>query len=270
MYMETSIGVAVETVALPSDVLERPVKVQFYLPANIPDPGLLSLLLVNDGQDLETMGFDKILGSALQSETIRPLIVAGIHSGEERQEEYGMISSVDHKGQGAKAGLYQQFILEELLPYIYSRFGTHSFKEMAFAGFSLGGLSALDLVWNNPGLFTKAGIFSATLGWRSKDKYEKDYNASRDRLMLRQIREGKFYPGLKFFFQCGELGEWEDRNRNGVNDSIDDTIDTMRALLGKGYLEGKDMTYLQMPDGKHNVKSWAKAMPAFLEWGWGK
>ena len=65
------------------------------------------------------------------------------------------------------------------------------------------------------------------------------------------------------------LDETEDRNKNGVIDSIDDTIDLMRVLLQKGYKEGKDMQYLQLPKGKHDVPTWAKAFPTFLKWGWG-
>lgn len=88
--------------------------------------------------------------------------------------------------------------------------------------------------------------------------------------MHRQVREGAYHAGMKFFFQCGELDEAEDRNKNGVIDSIDDTIDLMRELQAKGYLEGKDMFYLQLPDGKHEVASWAKAFPVFLKWAYGK
>ncbi|WEK33754.1 MAG: alpha/beta hydrolase-fold protein [Candidatus Pseudobacter hemicellulosilyticus] len=270
MHTDTSTGVLVETVMLPSDALERIVKVQFYLPLNIPDPGSLKLLLFNDGQDLETMGFERMLSNGLQEGRLQPVLVAGICSGEDRLQEYGMICGPDYKGRGARAGQYQQFILEELLPYIYGHYRISEFAERAFAGFSLGGLSALDLVWNNPRVFSRVGVFSGSLWWRSKDKYTKGYNEWRDRMMLAQLRAGQFQPGLKFFFQCGELDEWEDRNRNGVIDSIDDTIDTMRALLAKGYLERKDMRYYQMPDGRHDVASWAKAMPVFLRWGWRK
>jgi hypothetical protein len=28
------------------------------------------------------------------------------------------------------------------------------------------------------------------------------------------------------------------------------------------------MRYLQLPDGKHDIRSWAKALPVFLKWGW--
>lgn len=269
MQTEISPGLLVETVTLPSEPLERTVTVNLYVPAVQPGKPL-SLLLVNDGQDLEAMGFDKMLGYMLQTEEIEPVLVAGIHCGEERMEEYGMRSGLDFKGRGTKAAQYHRFVLEELLPYIHTHCNIQSFKEKAFAGFSMGALSAMDIVWNHPEIFSKAGIFSGSLWWRSKDKNDKDYNQSTDRMMHRQVRAGKYYPGLKFFFQCGMLDESEDRNRNGVIDSIDDTIDLMRELLAKGYLEGKDMFYLQTPDGRHDVRTWAKTLPKFLKWAFRK
>ncbi len=270
MQTETATGILVETVELPSAPLERTVRLTLYLPAT----GLAgfngSLLLINDGQDLVTMEFDKMLGYLVQTNALKSLLCIGIHCGEDRKNEYGMIASPDFKGRGSKAGLYQQFIFEELLPWLYGHLRGVQFSDMSFAGFSLGGLSALDLVWNHPDVFSTAGVFSGSLWWRSKDKEAKDYNEANDRLMHRQVRKGNYRPGLKFFFECGELDEMEDRNRNGVIDSIDDTLDLMRELQIKGYLEGKDMFYLQMSDGRHDVPSWARALPVFLRWRWGK
>jgi enterochelin esterase-like enzyme len=268
MQMEKSIDVLVESVTLISEPLEREVKVDFYLPTNIEEPSNMSLLLINDGQDLVAMGFDKILTYLYYQQSISPLLCVGIHCGEDRKNEYGMVSSPDFKGRGAKAGLYQRFLLEELMPYLYSTYKIGSFREKAFAGFSLGALSALDIVWNNNSLFSKVGVFSGSLWWRSKNKTDKDFHESTDRLMHRQVRELTDKPALKFFFQCGELDETEDRNNNGVIDSIDDTIDLLRELLAKGYLEGPDFRYLQLKNGKHDVPTWAKALPDFLKWGW--
>jgi enterochelin esterase-like enzyme len=268
MQTEVNTGIMVETVELPSESLQRTITINFYGPANNTGDTPLGLLLFNDGQDIEAMGFDKMIAYLLQTETITPLLCVGIHSGEDRLQEYGMISSPDFKGRGSKAPQYRQFILEELLPYIHSRYSGLVFNEFAFAGFSLGGLSALDLVWNHQDVFSKVGVFSGSLWWRSKDRKDKDFNENTHRLMHSQIRKGKYNPNLKFFFEAGELDETEDRNGNNVIDSIDDTIDVMRELLAKGWVEGKDMRYLQLPDGKHDIRSWAKALPVFLKWGW--
>jgi len=56
-----------------------------------------------------------------------------------------------------------------------------------------------------------------------------------------------------------------DRNKNGIIDSIDDTRDLISELVKKGYEEGRDISYLEMPDGRHDIETWAKAMPDFLK-----
>ena len=268
MQVETVSAVQVERIEIDSEPLERTILIDFYIPVHVTS-GKINLLLINDGQDLVTMGFDKLLDHLFISDKIQPLLCVGIHCGDDRKNEYGIASAPDFKGRGAKAALYQRFIIQELFPLIQQKFPL-GFGGTSFAGFSLGGLSALDIVWNHPDVFSKVGVFSGSLWWRSKDKSEKDYNETSDRLMHKQIREGIFHPNLRFFFQCGTMDEGEDRNRNGVIDSIDDTIDLMKELLKKGYTEGKGMTYLQIPGGKHDVATWATAFPYFLQWGWGK
>lgn len=267
MQMEKRAGVSVDFAELFSKHLDRKVTINFYFPGNILQSEKPSLLLINDGQDLVSMGFHKIFEDLVHHNKLKPLLCVGIHCSEDRKNEYGMVASLDFKGRGTKALPYQKFILKELMPYIKEKYGT--FRENAFAGFSLGALSALDTVWRNPKIFSKVGVFSGSLWWRATDKRDKGFNEFADRIMHQQIRKGKHYPGLKFFFQCSELDEGEDRNNNGVIDSIDDTIDLMRELLAKGYLEGRDMYYLQFPDGRHDVPTWARALPIFLEWGFG-
>lgn len=68
----------------------------------------------------------------------------------------------------------------------------------------------------------------------------------------------------------GSLDETADRNNNGIIDSIDDTLDLMKELKKLGYKNGKDIHYINYEDGRHDVPSWGKAMPAFLLWGWAR
>lgn len=257
-----------ETIELQSESLDRTVRIDFYQMQTVPQNGDFHLLLVNDGQDLARMKFNELFRQCQEEFLLKPLLIAAIHCGEDRRNEYGMSMAPDHRGWGARAALYEQFIIAELLPFINSRFHHYQFASTAFAGFSLGGLSALDIAWNNPGVFSRVGVFSGSLWWRSLDKEHKDYRQDHHRMMHQQVRNSTLIPRLKFFFQCGEQDEAEDRNRNGVIDSIDDTIDLMRELARKGFREGIDMHYLQMPDGRHDVASWKKVLPGFLKWGW--
>jgi hypothetical protein len=88
--------------------------------------------------------------------------------------------------------------------------------------------------------------------------------------MHQQIRRGKLKPGMKFWFQTGTQDEWSDRNKNGIIDSIDDTLDLIVELTKIGYRPFHDIQYLEIKDGKHNPETWAEAMPHFLTWAFGK
>ncbi|WP_153795928.1 alpha/beta hydrolase [Foetidibacter luteolus] len=257
----------VEQTTVQSNYLEREVVIDAYLPDGIEHPENLSLLLINDGQDLPHMPFEDILDRLISEEIIEPLVCVGIHCGADRKLEYGTAYSADYNGRGSKAGLYNKFIFDELLPFIRKTYNAPSFKEKSFAGFSLGGLSALDTVWNHASEFTKVGIFSGSLWWRRK-AYEDGYNDEQDRLMHLQVRKGAFNPWLKFFIECGALDETDDRNNNGVIDSIDDALDLVIELKAKGYTD-EHIRYLELKDGRHDVPTWARAFPSFLKWGWG-
>lgn len=259
---------SVERFVVYSDYLEREVQIDAYLPKSVQKPEQMSLLLVNDGQDLVAMKFEDILEDLYKAEELKPLMCLGIHCGEERKREYGVSYSSDFKQRGDKAGLYSKFILDELLPYVRKHFNMPHFKEKCYAGFSLGGLSAMDIAWNHSSEFSKVGVFSGSFWWRRKS-YDDGYDDELDRLMHLQIRKGKMSPWLQFYIQTGELDEKADRNQNGIIDSIDDALDLVVELKAKGYTEPQHIQYVQLADGKHDVPTWAKAFPDFLKWGWG-
>jgi enterochelin esterase-like enzyme len=261
-------GILVENTSIESEFLQRKVKLDFYMPGDPGDPSQMSLLLINDGQDMEKLGLESILEQLYAENAIQPLLCAGIHAGQDRRMEYGIAGKPDYKGRGAKAGSYTSFIFEELLPFLRRKYAIPSFGEKSFSGFSLGGLSAMDITWNHPGEFSKAGIFSGSFWWRSIDQAEKEYNDENHRIMHQLVREGNYDPGLKFFFQCGNMDETKDRNQNGIIDSIDDTQDLIKELVAKGYDPEKDIYYTEMKEGRHDIATWAKAMPVFLKWGW--
>jgi len=253
-----------------SEYLKREIIVDLYFPTGESEGDELSLLLINDGQDLATMNFQDILGKLYDGKTIAPLLCVGIHCGKDRKNEYGTANIPDYQGLGAKAALYTRFIFEELLPFIRSEYGIHSFKEKSFCGFSLGGLSALDIVWNHANEFSKVGVFSGSLWWRSVSQDDPLFVEEKHRIMHNEIRTGNYAPWLKFFFETGTLDETADRNNNGIIDSIDDTLSLIDELVKKGYNPESDIRYLELSDGKHDVTTWARAFPEFLKWGWGK
>ena len=269
MLSEKITGVTVENHLLSSAFLKRDVKVDCYLPQNVVNPREMALLLINDGQDLVTMEFQNIVEELYLNNSITPILCVGMHCSADRKNEYGTAKILDYKGRGAKAALYTRFILEELVPFIKTTYNVSSFKEKSFAGFSLGGLSAMDIVLNHPLEFSKLGVFSGSFWWRDKAQEDEDFNEDTDRIMHRQVRESNYYPWLKFFFEVGTKDETADRNNNGIIDAIDDTISLIKELKTKGHSD-VDIKYLELQDGKHDVPTWARAFPDFLKWGWGK
>ena len=115
----------------------------------------------------------------------------------------------------------------------------------------------------------KVGVFSGSLWWRDKDQDAVDFDESIHRIMHRQVREGNYAPWLQFFFEVGTQDETADRNNNGIIDAIDDTVSLINELKQKGY-SNKNIEYIELRDGKHNVPTWARAFPGFLKWGWGR
>ena len=118
MLLEDLSEIIVEQKAVESIHLKRYVIVDFYLPKNIAAQTGLSLLLINDGQDLSEMPFSKIYNDLLEAKQVKPLLCVGIHVGKDRRNEYGIAGTLDYKGRGAKADLYTSFVFHELLPFI--------------------------------------------------------------------------------------------------------------------------------------------------------
>jgi enterochelin esterase-like enzyme len=228
----------------------------------------LNLLLLNDGQEIENLQVKETLQKCYSANRMKPIVIVAIHAGEERIQEYGIAGKPDFKKRGAKADLYASFIKSELLPEIDRLTPLKNFETVAFAGFSLGGLSALDIAWNNPDIFNKVGVFSGSFWWRSKD-LGKGYTEA-DRITHNIIRETAGKPDLQFWLQTGTKDETADRNKNGIIDSIDDTIDLIKELENKGYTRPEDITYVELFGGSHNTETWGKAMPKFLCWAFGR
>ena len=114
MPMEKSNCIEVENYVLSSFNLKRDVLIDFYIPPDIQYQHV-SLLLINDGQDLVTMNFSNILDELYISQQVKPLLCVGIHCGSDRRNEYATAGRLDYKGRGTKAAAYTKFIFEELL-----------------------------------------------------------------------------------------------------------------------------------------------------------
>ncbi|WPU93560.1 alpha/beta hydrolase-fold protein [Mucilaginibacter sabulilitoris] len=267
-WAETEMTITERNITIHSELLNREVTCKLLIPDEQEVTESLNLLLLNDGQELENLELSQTLEQLYNANRIKPVLVVAIHAGEERIQEYGVAGKPDFKKRGAKADVYTEFIKTELLPQVKDQTGIGEFETTAYAGFSLGGLSAFDIVWNNAGIFDKAGVFSGSFWWRNRD-LAKGYTDA-DRIMHSVIRDTASKPNLKFWLQTGTKDETTDRNRNGIIDAIDDTIDLIKELEAKGFKRPTDIQYVEVVNGSHDAATWGKAMPRFLVWAFGR
>ncbi len=250
-----------------SENLKRQVKFRFVAPANYFKAAVrFPVMLMNDGQDFESMHLEDTLTKAFLDKNIAPFIYVGIECNDDRVHEYGTASLPDFKGRGSKAAAYSKFIISEFIPFLKTEFkASQNGNDWVYCGMSLGGLSAFDIAYTNADKFGKIGVFSGSFWWRKKAYVKKDI-ADRSRIVLDIIKNEKFAPHLKFWLQCGTEDETADRNNNGIIDAIDDTLDVVKELSTKGYSQPDAITYVEVEGGKHNLNTWGEVFPQFIEW----
>lgn len=247
---------------LRSQNLDRKVKVEVYLPSETTK--YRGTLLLNDGQDREQLHLVKSFTTLLSKVEVPNVGIVTIYADENRMQEYGVAGHPDFKNRGKWADRYSAFIVQELTPFLQAEYGLmNPDHKNVFAGFSMGGLSALDITWSHPELFKKAGVFSGSLWWRTKNTGTPEDDNSR--IMHKIISEGEKREGLKFWFQTGTKDETKDRNKNGIIDSIDDTLDLIKDLKSLGYTDD-EIVYEEVAGGHHNFHTWSKIFPQFLKW----
>lgn len=243
--------------------LKRKVKIDVFLPVEMDGLQPCSGLLLNDGQDMEKLKLTDTLTRRFQQNENRNLIVVAVHAGD-RLNEYGTAGIPDYAHRGWKAKSYSTFIIYQLLPFLRKQYDAFLDPSLsAYAGFSLGGLSSIDIAWRNPQCFLKVGVFSGSFWWRSSQP--DDQYPDVDRIMHYVIGAGSFKKDMQFWFQTGTEDEKSDRNKNGVIDAIDDTLDLIHVLKAKGYRD-QDVVYTEVEEGKHNFDTWSGVFPEFLEW----
>lgn len=249
---------------LKSAHLNRDAEVLIWTPGNLSGGETVNLLILNDGQEAAGLKLTETLNELYSTWTIDPLVVVAVKASADRMQEYGVAGIPDFQKRGSRAGLYSAFIVSELLPFLHTTVKVRINGKRVIAGFSMGGLSAFDIAWNNPQVFDAVGVLSGSFWWRKKDL--NDGYTPADRIMHQVVRETEVKPDLKFWIMTGTQDESEDRNHNFIIDSIDDAIDLIKELYQKGYKRHEDITYYESVGGKHNVETWAEVLPAFLIW----
>lgn len=262
---------AIHTLVKETEPLEvrgvAPRRAKIYLPPGYDSarPRPYPVLIALDGQTMPQWRLAEALDEGVGTGQIEPVVVVAVPASPARIDEYGTAGTLDYAKRGRSARAFQDLITGLVLPTVRECY--HVAPEPARTGIfgaSMGGLGAFDSAWRRPQVFGLAGVFSGALWWRADNSSVAAQQASR--IVHRQVQATKDKPDLRLWFQAGTRDETADRDGNGVIDAIQDTVELMTELEGKGFKLGRDLAYHQVEGGEHHESTWARALPEFLRW----
>jgi len=152
---------------------------------------------------------------------VHPVLVVGLYA-VDRETSYTL------PGYGA----YGRMLVEQVKPAIDASYRTLPGPDStAVMGASLGGVVALHLGWQYPEVFGMVACLSSTFGWRDD---------LRERIAVEPRRP------LRIYLDSGWPGDNYEATRE------------MHALLrSRGYVDGRDLSYLAFPQARHDEHHWA-------------
>jgi predicted alpha/beta superfamily hydrolase len=214
-----------------------------------------SVLYLHDGQNLfdgatsfipgQEWRVDETAQALILAHAIEPVIIVGIYNtGKERVEEY--TPSTDPKFKvGGKADLYGRLLVEELKPFIDSRYRTKKgASDTGLGGSSLGGLVTLYLGLRYPRVFGKLAVVSPSVWWN-------------ERRVLSDVSALASKPR--------NMRIWLDMGTDEGASAATDARLLRDALISKGWRLGRDLKYFEAEGAKHSEAAWALRVEPMLK-----
>jgi predicted alpha/beta superfamily hydrolase len=205
------------------------------------------VLYMQDGQNLfddaTSFSGEWHLDEALEhAEDLPPCIVVGIaNTGPRRLDEYTPF--VDAKHGGGDGERYIDFLVETVKPLIDADFATlPDCGNTGIGGSSLGGLISLFGFFARPDTFGFAAVMSPSI-WFA------------ERTALRWVWWAAESHGRLYL----DVGTDEGRR------TLADARRLKRTLQRLGYVEGRNLKYVEDPGAKHNEAAWGARFPACLD-----
>lgn len=149
-----------------SEVLNTTMGFDIYLPpgydSNIRYPVLYSLHYFDGNQRslLSGLGLNGNADKLIASQKINPMIIVA----PDYKNSFAVNTSLEQgaAAKGATIGLYKDYLINELIPYVDAHYSTLASREGRFIdGYSMGGFAALHIGFSHPALFAKIGAHSA-------------------------------------------------------------------------------------------------------------
>ncbi len=229
--------------------MNRKRRIWIYLPPDYKHSNKsYPVFYAHDGQNLfdaatsfsGEWGIDESMDSLFVLGSKSSIIVGIDNGGEYRLEELTPWSNAKYGG--GKAGLYADFIIKTLKPYIDSAFRTlPEQKNTGVFGSSLGGLTSLYMALQYPNIFGKVGVFSPSF-WFSEEVYKMAEN-------LNKKQDCKIYI---------LAGRTEDKD-------LENEVLRMKQILETKKFK-KNLKVEILPDGQHNEWFWRREFPKVYQW----
>jgi hypothetical protein len=115
----------------------------------------MNLLLFSNSSLLEQVRAKKIIDSLVKDKLIQPLILVAFDGNE---SDYGIEESNVPAAKQYKK--FNEFVVDELLPYIKKHAVIRKFNSVALCGFKNAAISAFGIAWKNDEKIQKIGMFS--------------------------------------------------------------------------------------------------------------
>ena len=206
----------IEHVVVPSAALERSMSAAVYLPPGY-TPGRhypVLYLFYGYGGNRDSFfgagsGINHTADRLIAAQAIAPLIIVV----PDYANSFGVNSTVAQAANsaGGSIGMYEDYLIKELVPLIDSRFDTDARRERRYVGgISMGGFAALHLGLRHTAMFSKVGGHSAALwdytpndqflGQRNWLYATPELRAQRDPLLLAATAD---LTGQRFYLDAG-------------------------------------------------------------------
>jgi predicted alpha/beta superfamily hydrolase len=172
---------------------------------------------------------------------IQPLIIVGIYNTDKRLNEY--TPTRDKKLGGGRADKYGRMLVEELKPFIESRYRTlEGAENTGLGGSSLGGLLTIYLGLQYPSSFGKLAVLSPSVWWNQ-------------RAILGYVAQTAVKKRSRIWLDVG-TGE--------ASNTLKNVTDLHDALVERGWQDNQDLHFEVIQGAQHNEDAWARRVGPFL------
>ncbi len=249
----------IETLRIKSAILGNERDLYIMLPPGYEDEAVsYPVFFMHDGQNIfsthgnwfKKWNIDHVLGDLYARNAVEKMIVVGITHLNTREYEFTpTFDALINNGGGADR--YIRFIVEELKPFIFSRFRAKRDREnQAVGGSSLGGIITLYTAITQCDEFGKFAVVSPSMWW--------DFG-----VMLEKARS--WTPRIGTLKLWIDIGAHEGPGSALIDDILKEIYNPVNycrvlcnILMGKGFKLKKSLMYVEDPDGIHDEVTWGR------------